>query len=1224
MAHRSDAEIIATTRNTARFFVENRHVAWVALVATLFWGIYGYANMPKRKDPDIPIRVASASCPWPGVRAEEVEQLVTRPIEQAIASSNKLHSPGPGNEFAIQSTTLSGLAVVRLQLADSVNDTKPFFNDVSLRLNALNASLPQGAGPIQFNGDFGDTAALMLTVASPTESRVEIGVRGHTIARAIDRVRASLPASQASARAALIVAFPRSADPRALSRMRDVIIRGLTERGDVSDVRPLDGPGFSGFDATVNVDDATYLGLAQQVARERLGVTRFHPDAWQPVVIRRPADAEARLATVAGDKYSYHDLDNFTDLISRALQSVPQVSTTQRSGVLPEQIWLEYSQEQLASYGLQPSNLKDALGARNIAGSGGSLQVGRTNLLIDPSGQFTDPQQIGGVAIAFSSDHAPVYLRDLVDISRGYQNPARFLNYYAWRDAAARWHRNRAVTLATQMHSREQINQFGAAIDAALERVKQALPEDLILARTSDQPRQVRESLSLFMEALYEAVALVVLTAWLGFWEWRSALLMALSMPLTLTMTFGMMFMLGIDLQQVSIATLIIALGLLVDDPVVAGDAIKRDLGEGHPPKVAAWLGPTKLAHAILFATLTNIVAYLPFLLLTGNTGDFLYSLPLVMTCTLVASRLVSMTFIPLLGYYLLRPETKPELSIEERRRRGFTGLYFRTGYWLIEHRRPVLLASLAFLGAGVVIGKQLPTAFFPEDVQYLSYLEVWLPNDAPLSATDAVADEAERIVRDVARKYGAAHPGEDGKPRTILRSVTSFVGGGSPRFWNSVSPQFQQPNYAQLIVEVMDKDDTPALMVPLQHALSAGVPGASVQTHQLESNPVDHPIELHISGRADVDPGGEAEDIRTLRGLAERVEAILRNAPGAGLVFDDWFDDSLVVKLKVDPDRANIAGVTNLDVANSSAAGISGTTVAVLRDGDRQIPVVARLRMEERARLSDVQNLYVYSSETQSKVPLLQVSSVGHDIETQRICRRELFRTITVIGYPLPGVLASRVLRAVQPQLDDFLKSVPPGYRVVFGGEKAKQVKGFRQLAMIMAISAALIFAALVIQFNNAIKPILVFAAVPFGVVGALAGLYTMGAPFGFMAFLGIASLVGVIVSHVIVLFDFIEQMHERGEPLVEALLDAGIQRLRPVMITVGATVLALIPLAVHGGPLWQPLCYAQIGGLSLATFIELLLVKVFYAIFVLDLKIIQWGPAGEVASNRSASASH
>ena len=228
------------------------------------------------------------------------------------------------------------------------------------------------------------------------------------------------------------------------------------------------------------------------------------------------------------------------------------------------------------------------------------------------------------------------------------------------------------------MRSGEQIRKFGASIDEKLSQVRAVLPSDLIIARTSDQPLQVKENIDLFMEALYEAIVLVVLIALIGFWEWRSALLMAVSMPIALVMTFGMAHMVHIDLQQVSIATLIIALGLLVDNPVVANDAIKRELAAGRPPVVAAWLGPTKLNRAILYATLTNIIAYLPFLMLTGSTGDFLHSLPIVMAAALISSRLVSMMFTPLLGYYLLRPPRQPEPSIEERRTRGFYGAYYR------------------------------------------------------------------------------------------------------------------------------------------------------------------------------------------------------------------------------------------------------------------------------------------------------------------------------------------------------------------------------------------------------------------------------------------------------------------------------------------------------------------------------------------------------------------
>ena len=966
-------------------------------------------------------------------------------------------------------------------------------------------------------------------------------------------------------------------------------------------------------DGFTDKDDAALYAAGRTFVQSRLHESEIHPDAWPPILVHDPNELGPTLAAHPGNKYTYHDLDNFTDLLSRALRGAPEVSRVDTSGVLPEQIYLDYSQERLASYGLQPSNLKGILNARNITLPGGALEAGSKNILIDPSGQFATPEDIGNVIVGTSGFGAAVYLRDLVNVRGGYQSPARYLNYYTWKDTNGKWQRTRAVTVSVQMREGEQIGRFDKNVRAKLAETQRLLPADLIVAPTSDQPRQVKENVDLFMDALYEAIALVVIVSLIGFWEWRSALLMALSIPITLAMTFGFAHLLGIDLQQVSIATLIIALGLLVDDPVVAGDSIKRSLADSHPPVIASWLGPTKLAHAILFATITNIVAYVPFLLLTGTTGEFLFSLPVVMTCALVASRLVSMTFIPFLAYYLLRPTKKAEESIEERRERGFSGFYYRVGKFAIEHRWKVFAGSLLFLALGGFVGHQLKTQFFPDDVQYLSFMDVWLPNDVPLFVTNQTAMQVENAIRAAADKYGQEHPEKDGKPRQMLKSITTFEGGGGPRFWFSVTPQLQQLNYAQVIVELYEKEDTPRLIGLLQAAISKEVVGARVDVRQLQTNPVDYPVELRVTGLADVNPLEEEKDITNLRMIASKVAAILRTGPKSARVRDDWGQDGFEVTLKVDPDRANLAGVTNQDVAQSSSTALSGSGLTTLRRGDQQIPVVSRLRMDERANLSDIQNLYVYSSESNNKVPLMSVSSIENELQTLRIRHLEHFRTISVQCFPISGALPSEVYAAAAPQLAELRKTLPPGYSINVSGEQAKQEQGFKNLTVVMAVSIALIFLALAFQFRHSVKPILVLAAAPYGVVGALIALYLMGSSFGFMAFLGIASLIGVIVSHVIVLFDFIEEMHEKGEPLELALLDAGIVRLRPVMITVGATILALFPLAVHGGPLWQPLCYAQIGGLGVATFITLLLVPVLYSIFVLDLKIVKWEGSSE-----------
>jgi multidrug efflux pump len=1198
MSHgKSDQELINGKHNTARFFVEKRQVAWVLLILTCLWGVYGYIRMPQRKDPEVQVRTAVALVPWPGASAEKVEQLVTKKVEEQMVANAKVTK--------VESISRTGLAVIYVELDENLKETGKEFDDIKLKLDGIR-DLPSGAGPINFIKDFGDTAALMLTVASPKADDADIALRAQNIAAAIDHERAGV----AGNRFTLVLNSPVAMQEHLLRPAIEMFMAYLKEKNFATDVRVIHGDRFIAFDGANDKSDEEILGFVQQFIAERMQAAEFHPDAWAPIVVRNTQDVQAKLKAVAGDKYSYRQMDDYTDLIEKTLKTIPQVSKVSRSGVLKENVFLLYSQERLASYNLQPGTLEDAMKGRNISTSGGQVNVEGKNVTLDPGGEFKSEDEIGNVQVR-TSNGSLVYVRDLADMVRGYESPAKFQNFFNWRDSQGNWQRSRAITLSVQMRSGEQIAEFGNQVDVVLDSLKQQMPADLIYARTSDQPLQVEESIDLFMTSLYEAIGLVVIIALIGFWEWRSALLMAFSIPITLAMTFGFMHILGLDLQQVSIATLIIALGLLVDDPVVAGDAIKRDLALGHRPIIAAWLGPTKLATAILYATITNIVAYLPFLMLTGSTGEFIYTLPIVITCSLVASRLVSMTFIPLLSYYLLKP--KFEMPIAERRTKGIAARYYRLGTWAIEHRWKVMAGALVFLIAGGVFMARLKTQFFPKDLSYLSYVDVWLPADAPLSATSEAAAKSEDIIREVVAEYGQHQPDSDGKPKEVLKSLTTFVGGGGPRFWFSLSPELQQLNYAQIIIQVKDKHDTSHLVGELQKALSERVPGARIDVRQLESGKaVGLPVAIRLSG----------EDIGILRNYSDRVSAILEETSIADRVRNDWGEESFAVRLKTDSERANNAGLTNYDVAMASQSAMSGHQVTQLREGDKQIPVMAKLRMEERAQLGDLNNLYVYSSKGSQKIHLRQVASIEYGMQTEKMRSRNQFRTITVSAMPSDGRLASEVMKAARPKLMALQKEMPAGYRLEIGGEEEDQVKSFRDLVIVLAVSVLLIFMALVFQFKNAIKPFIVFAAVPFGMVGALAALWIMGQPFGFMAFLGIVSLVGVIVSHIIVLFDFIEEKHAEGEPLIQALLDAGIMRLRPVMITVGATVIALFPLASHGGPLWEPMCYAQIGGLSVATFITLLLVPVIYAIFVLDLKLVKWEKVEETPDAAHAPA--
>lgn len=359
MAHKNDNWFIQNTHNTARFFTENRHISWMVLIATFVWGIFGYLNMPQRKDPDVPVRVAVAICPWPGVTTEKVEQLVTRKIEEKIAENITVDR--------VESTTRTGVAFVYVFLQDNFEDPGKQFDDIKLKLDDLQDSLPDGAGPINFIKDFGSTAALMLTVASPQIGEVEISLRAKAVQRALEQARAPLYANGASDRMAIIYWFPPSVEQELAKRRFEAFARLAQNEGVVRDPRLIEGSGFIGVDGISDYDDAKMHAYIQHYIKDHLRSAELHPDGWPPLVIRNVQEAEAKFAEAAGDKYTYRELNDFTELIKRTMQTIPQASKVDRAGVLDEAVFLAYSQERLAAYGSQANNLRDILSAQHRA-----------------------------------------------------------------------------------------------------------------------------------------------------------------------------------------------------------------------------------------------------------------------------------------------------------------------------------------------------------------------------------------------------------------------------------------------------------------------------------------------------------------------------------------------------------------------------------------------------------------------------------------------------------------------------------------------------------------------------------------------------------------------------------------------------------------------------------------------------------------------------------------
>ena len=1186
----SDVETLAARHNVSRFFVENRQISWVLFIAVLAWGVWAYRTMPQRKDPDIPVRQVAVVTPWPGQSAERVEQLVTRKIEEKLAQNIRLSE--------VKSISRAGLSVVYAEVDERVTDTAKEFDDFKVKLDSI-MDLPEGAGPIQYIKEFGETSALMLTVASPPASDVQIQLLAAEISKTIPTHSSGTD---------VLICSSSGVDPLFLRQAAELLRSQIQNHGLSNDLRIIQGQSSVAIRLLTTRQEDDLSREIQRLWEQMPQRADVHPDVWNPIVITSNSKVDEALSRHAGPKYSYRELDDFTDRIEKAIKVAPEVSRVTRFGVLEEQIEIQASQTRLAAFGVPPPALPGILQNRNTTFPAGTLSVGGRDLELQQTGELRTLDDINDVVLTQAENGTPLYLRNLAMARRGYQHPAQFLSYYTWRDQNGNWLRGRAITISTEMKKGEQIDRFGTSVQARLADIRRSLPPDLEIGTTSDQKRQVREKIDLFNRSLIEAIVLVVLVSLVGFWEWRSALLMAISIPVTLAMTFGFMKFLGLDIQQMSIASLIIALGLLVDDPVVAGDAIKRELAQGKSRSVAAWLGPTKLSRAILYATITNIAAYLPFLLLTGDVGRYIYSLPVTIACSLVASRLVSMTFIPLLSYYFLKPKAEPEASA--LRERGFGKWYSRTVGFAIGNRWKVLAYSSSALVLGAFFAIRLHQQFFPRDNFYISYVDIHLPEDVPLSETDRATRVAERVIQEIATNFDRVHRNSANVP--VLASITSFIGGGAPRFWFSVTPEAPAPNYAQLLVQLTRSEDTNKLVGPLQEALSAKVAGARIDVRTVETGPPTLiPVSIRILG----------EDIGVLRAEAEKLKAILSSSSLAINVRDDWGNDSLRTRLEVDQDRASLMGFSSRDVAFASYSAVRGVPIGTLREGRKNIPIVQMMDSGEGEIAPALNQLYVYAGQSPNKVMLGQIAKLEYSPEPALVRRVNQYRAITVSGLPKPGHLASEVTTPLTPKIKEFERNLPPGHRMEIVGELKEQIKGQLQSLTVVVTSVLAIYLALVFQFNNAIKPLIVFAGIPFGAVGALGGVWIMNMPMGFMVILGITSLIGVIVSHVIVLFDFIEERHARGEPFRDALIDAGILRIRPVLITVGATVLALFPLALHGGPLWEALCYAQIGGLMVATTVTLFIVPVLYSIFVLDLKIIRWEERGRVAEKATVA---
>ncbi|MEI7732248.1 MAG: efflux RND transporter permease subunit [Verrucomicrobiota bacterium] len=1163
----------------AQFFVEHREVSWLCLFSVLIWGWLSFRNLAQQEDPKIPERVAMLVTRFPGANASKVEQLVTKKLEQKVTELESVDEIKSQSRMGVSVITVSQRPAAQAVISQEWD---------KLRAKLKEVALPEGCDQPWLDTDYGNTVTLLYALTSPRISEGECLARAHLIQDRLAVLRQGLSATN---RAAVLAFFP----PAVSDTYRTVLARKfaqfLASKNVGTDIRTDLGWSY------ILVDFATPASK-QEIARtlsrfvRQLAGTDFeqHPDVSEPIILIGDEPPLGAIRSAGLFRYGYRQLEILAEKLEDELKQIGSVGRVRKIGTVQEAVYLYFSAANVRGYQLTSDQVMNFIGARNAIVPSGTFRTEGQNFPVLLSGEFRTEKELLGTIVGVNQEGQASYLRDIFDVRRGYENPISYSVDILKRGRAGQGiAQQRSVLLAVEMKDGQIIGSFDQQVSQALQQFKEQLPDGVEIQTISNQPKAVSARVHQFMRCFLEAVLIVIVVS-LFLMEWRSALVVALAIPLTVAMTLAGMWVFGVPLHQISIAALIMALGMLVDDPVVASDGINREMAAGVPRSRAAWLGPFRLRRPILFGTIINILAFLPLATIPGDTGAFILALPVVVTLALAASRLVSMTFVPFLGYHLLRGQKGLESGGEIRSfilfrpvDRFLVALMPRYRAFLQQGlERPWRTIGFAYglLTVSLLLAPFLKQQFFPPAERNQFLVDIELPATASLRQTRDTCQDVMRLL----------------KQQPEIETAAVFMGGVSPRFYYNVAPKEPAEYLAQVLVNTRQAGEVPALIARLRGELDREIAGARCVVKPLEQGPpVDAPIQIRLQG----------PDLDTLRAMADQVAATLRKA-GGYRVHDDLGRRMPTLEIDIDQERANTLGISNQQIGRLAQTAFFGLKVTELREGDHLVPVIIRLRVEERNEADKIRALYVEPMNQRGQsIPLESFAKVELRPEFATISHFAQLRTVTVKAYAPVGELASVVLARAQGEIKGM--DLPLGYKLELAGEAKELKKSQGDMQRVMAISIALIALAMVLQFNSVMKSIVVMLTVPLGLIGAFFGLTITGSPLGFMALLGLVSLAGVIVSHIIVLSDFIEEAREEGMELKQALMQAGMVRLRAVLVTVLATVGGLIPLFLTGGALWHSLCAVHIFGLLFATVLTLVLLPVLYYVFSAKLKLIK-----------------
>ncbi|MGB7763280.1 MAG: efflux RND transporter permease subunit [Bryobacteraceae bacterium] len=885
-----------------------------------------------------------------------------------------------------------------------------------------------------------------------------------------------------------------------------------------------------------------------------------------PLVNSDFGDTVAMLVAIHGRRYGYRELHDYADRIKDELRAVRDVGKLATYGEQTEEIRITSSLDRVSQYFADPLRVIQALQQRNIIQSSGSLDAETAKVPLRTTGLFTTEDQIRSVLVDVSRTGQPVYIRDFADVERRYQDPTFVVRYDG----------EPSVLLSIEMQKGKNVVQLGDELGETFDKLRTILPPDIHLDLVANQPAVVKERMASLGHEFLLAIGAVILVTMILL-PLRVAVIAAVAIPVTICTSLGVLNTIGVQLHQVSIAALIVVLGIVVDDAIVIADNYVDCLDRGIPRSEAAWQCVREVLVPVLTATLTIIASFLPLLILTGSVGEFIQALPVTVAVALSVSFLVAILVTPLLCRFFIRQglHAHGTDAAESKRRPGaldrLQAAYNRT-IVIFMRRKPlaVALGSVAVI-AGVALFLVIPRQFFPSAERNQFVIDLWMPQGTRIEATNEVMGRIEGDLR--------AH--------AQVTHFASFVGQSAPRFYYNVNPQLPDAAYGQLIVNTKSEKATPALVAELRDSLARTAPEALVIVKELQQGMImEAPVEVRISGY----------DIATLQQLGAQVENVIRELPYAEMVHDDYFNDSYLVDVDVNTEVSNRLGMSNALVSQLLAGAFSGAPVSTFWEGDRGVNIVLRLDPRYRGSFEDVRDAYVTSPVTHASVPLRSVADLQPRWQPSRIVRRNGVRTLTVAAFPRHGHYASEVLKVIDPKIQSL--ALPAGYRTEYGGERTNSSETMPSMQAALAVSLVAIFLVLLVQFRTLSDPLIVMCSIPLTLFGAVLGLVLTHYPFGFTAFTGLISLCGIVVRNAIILVDYIKERQREGRTLEQAATEAGERRLRPIFLTTMAAAVGVSPMIFSGSSLWGPLASVIAVGLVSSMFFTLIVVPVLYVL--------------------------